>query len=121
VRNRGQLKEKEIVDLAKSCARLLDEKKARDTVIVNLMKIHSYLDYFVISTANSLIHCRSLAREVRELFKNAGLNERSRTQAESAWIGLDYSEIVVHIFTKEMRDYYQLEKLWADADKIVFR
>ncbi len=115
---KAQLKNAQLVRIAKECARLLDQKKARDICIMNLMKVNSYLDFFIIATGNSAIHCRSLAREAQGYLKSIGLPERARSAMESAWIVLDYSEIVIHIFTQEMREYYQLEKLWADAERI---
>lgn len=110
-----------VIGIARASARLLDEKKAQDVLLIDLSGINSYLDYFVIATANSLIHGRSLAREVQRFFRTEGVPERSRAQLDSPWIALDYHEIVVHIFTREMREYYQLERLWADARSIEFR
>jgi len=112
------LKKAQIVRIAKECARLLDEKKARDICVMDLMRVNSYLDYFIIATGNSAIHCRALAREAQGYLRSIGLHERAKPSLESPWIVLDYSEIVIHIFTQEMRDYYQLEKLWADAERI---
>jgi ribosome-associated protein len=118
LRKAGKLREQDIIDIARKCARLLDDKKAMDVVVLNLMPIHSYFDYFIISTGNSLIHGRALAREVQRFMHEAGIGERTAPRLDSAWIVLDYSEIVVHIFTHEMRDYYQLDRLWADAENI---
>ncbi|MDY6935843.1 MAG: ribosome silencing factor [Spirochaetota bacterium] len=116
----SDLQDNRIVDIARDCARLLDEKKAADIIILDLSKINNYFDYFIISTGNSFLHCRSLGREIRKLFKAISLKERSKSKLDSGWILLDYTDIVVHIFTQEMREFYQLEKLWADATRIVF-
>ncbi len=121
MKNRKTLREDDIVSIARDCAKLLDEKKAADVLLINLMPIHSYLDYFIICTGNSLIHCRALAREAQKYFHEAGIPERSKPVLDSAWVVLDYNEIVVHIFTREMREYYLLEKLWADAESIGFK
>ena len=115
-----KLQERHLVDIARDCARLLEEKKSEDIIIMDLKKINSYLDYFIISTGNSLLHCRALVREIRKYLKSIGLKERTHSKFDSGWILLDYSEIIIHIFTQEMRDYYQLEKLWADAIPIDF-
>ena len=113
--------ETHIIDLAKGCARLLEEKKAMNVVLINLMKINSYLDYFIIATSNSIIHSNALAKEIQKHLAEKGIKERAKADLGSSWILLDFNEIIVHIFTNEMREFYQLEKLWADADTIDFK
>ena len=108
----------QILSIARECGKMLIDKKAGDAVLLDLRKINSYLDYFIIATGNSFVHCRSLAREVQRFFKINKFAERTKTRLDTGWIALDYNEIVVHIFVQELRDYYQLEKLWADADII---
>ncbi|TAL32941.1 MAG: ribosome silencing factor [Spirochaetes bacterium] len=112
--------EKTLIDMARRCARALEEKKAEEIVLMNLMGVNSFLDYFLIATANSIMHARALARETQRYFGERGIRERNRPIMDSPWIVLDYSEIVVHIFTREGRDYYQLERLWADAEHLAF-
>ncbi len=94
----------------------LDEKKALDPVFMDLRKVNSYLEYFLIATGNSQIHCRALARDITRFLHEKGLKEHGEHDLHSEWIILDFSGLVVHIFTEELRSYYQLEKLWADAD-----
>ena len=112
--------EKEIVEIIKKCALTLDSKKGIDIVVMDLRNVNSYLDYFIIATGNSRIHCRSMAREVEKFIHDQGLRSRNRPDYDSGWIILDFNELIVHIFTQEMREYYQLEKLWGDAKKIQF-
>lgn len=108
------------LEIIRESARLLDEKKGVDIVLLDLMEVNSYLDYFIIATGNSIIHCRALAKEMISFFSSIGIKERGSPQFESEWILLDFNEIIIHIFTETMRDYYQLEKLWHDAKKIDF-
>ncbi len=110
--------DKKIISIAGECRNLLIEKKAGDVLLIDLKNINSYLDYFIIATGNSFVHCRSLARDVQRFFKANKFAERTKTRLDTGWIALDYNEIVVHIFVQELRDYYQLEKLWADAEII---
>jgi ribosome-associated protein len=117
---KNRMDETAIIDLARRCARVLGEKKADDIVLLNLMGVNSFLDYFLIATANSIIHARALAREVQRFFGEHGIRERNRPLMDSPWIVLDYSEIVVHIFTREGREFYQLERLWEDAEPLPF-
>ncbi len=114
-----QLTDEEIIDIAKEGTKILKDKKGTDVLLIDLRKINNYLDYFVISTGNSFIHCTALAKEMRKFFTDNDITERSKARLDTGWIALDYSEIVVHIFTQEMRDFYQLEKLWADAEFLV--
>ncbi len=108
----------EILSLMRGCKKVLDDTKAMDIVFLDLRDVNSYLDYFIICTGNSLLHCKALAREVHKYFIDMGKKERSRTTTNSPWIVLDYNDLIIHIFTKETREFYQLERLWADARKI---
>ena len=110
--------DKKILSIAGECRKMLIDKKAGNVLVIDLKNINSYLDFFIIATGNSFIHGRSLAKEVQRFFKDNKFAERTKTRLDTGWIALDYSEIVVHIFVQELRDYYQLEKLWADADFI---
>ena len=110
-----------VMDIVKRCALFLDDKKARDTLVIDLREVNSYLEYFILVTGNSMVHCRSLAREVKKYLGAMGVKQRNKTDYESGWIILDYDELVIHIFTEDLRGYYQLERLWADADRIEYR
>ena len=110
--------EENIQEIARGCARALSDKKGEDILLLDLRAVNSYLDYFLITTANSLLHCRGMAKEAQRYMHAMKYPERSRPHLDSGWIILDYSEIVVHIFTQELRDYYQLERLWADSTRI---
>ncbi len=115
-----KLSEDEMVEIFRECARLLDDKKGSDIVFMDLRDVNSYLDYFIITTGNSRIHCRSLAKELEKFIHTRGLRSRNKPDYESGWIILDCGELIVHIFTRELREYYQLEKLWGDAKKMTF-
>ena len=104
----------------KDFADLLTEKKSEDTIILDLKEINSYFNYFIVTTGNSHVHCRALAKEIRKLVDSKGMKLSNSPEYDSGWIVMDFSEIVIHIFTSEMRDFYQLEKLWGDAKKIEF-
>lgn len=112
--------EEEMVEIFRECARLLSDKKGAEIVFLDMRDVNSYLDYFLIATGNSRIHCRSLARELEKFVYGRGLRVRNRPDYESGWIILDCGELIVHIFTQELREYYQLEKLWGDAKRIAF-
>lgn len=110
----------DIVEITRRCARLLGDRKGADIVIIDLREVNSYLDYFLIATGNSRVHCRAMARELEKFMRENGRRALNNPDLESGWIILDFSELIVHIFTEEMRGYYQLEKLWGDAAIVPF-
>lgn len=105
----------EIIQDALQIKKLLEEKKANNTVSIDLRLINSFFDCFIITTGSSRLHCRGLCKEVEKFMLEKGKKSHNRPDLESEWIILDYDEIVVHIFTKEKREYYDLEKLWGDG------
>jgi ribosome-associated protein len=106
-------------DILSGCRCILEDKKALDTVVLNLAPVNPYFEYFIITTGGSMVHCRALAKDLQRYFTELGRRERSRADLDSPWIVLDYDDVIVHIFTGEARGYYQLEKLWADAGRVL--
>ncbi len=103
-------------EMATTVARAASEMFAKDVIIVDLRDAVSYTDYFVIASAETDRQTRRVAQEVIEKMSEAGYRPRSRRLDEgTAWISLDYIDVVVHIFTDEARDYYRLESLWRSA------
>lgn len=119
MKSKVKIKPDEImIGIGRDCLLHLDEKKAIDPVFMDLRKVNSYLDYFIIATGNSQTHCRALARDISRFLFEKGIKEHGNHDLNSEWIILDFGGLIVHIFTEEMRAYYQLEKLWADAETI---
>ncbi|HEV3476420.1 MAG TPA: ribosome silencing factor [Rubrobacteraceae bacterium] len=103
-------------EMAATAARAASEMFARDVTLVDLRGLVSYTDYFVIASAETERQTRRVAEEVIEKMIQNGHRPRSkRIQEGTAWISLDFTDIVVHIFTDEARDYYRLESLWRSA------
>ena len=103
-------------DMAVTAARAAADLFGRDVLILDLREAVSYTDYFVIASGETERQTRRIAEEVIEKMNEAGFRPRSRRLDEgTAWISLDYIDIVVHIFTDEARDYYRLESLWRGA------
>ena len=103
-------------EMATTAARAANEMFARDVTLVDLRGLVSYTDYFVIASAETERQTRRVAEEVIEKMIQNGHRPRSkRIQEGTAWISLDFTDIVVHIFTDEARDYYRLESLWRSA------
>ncbi|MCL1911822.1 MAG: ribosome silencing factor [Leptospirales bacterium] len=107
-------------ELLRLCVDALGEKKSEQTIALNLSEISSCFDYFIITNGSSQIHCRALAKDVMRRMSEQGRTARSKPDLDSSWIVLDYDDIVLHVFTEDTRAYYQLEKLWGDAARVLF-
>lgn len=93
----------------------LDGKKAVDIQALAIGSLTIIADYFVIAAGTSNTQVRALADEVEYQMKSAGFMPRRIEGKATGWILLDYGDVVVHVFLKTFREYYKLEKLWADA------
>ena len=97
----------------------LDDKKGEAIRILDVRKLSSVTDYYLLVTGTSPPHLKALAEEVDRVLKGRGTRcFRTSGTAESGWIVADYFDVVLHIFTQEQRDYYALETLWADAPRV---
>ena len=102
--------------LAKKIAAFALLKKAQNVVLLDLRKLTSMSDYFVICSADSDTHVRAIADAIRDGAEDAGEKIwHDEGQGESTWVLLDFVDVVVHVFHKETRSFYNLEKLWGDA------
>jgi ribosome-associated protein len=111
--------DREIFDQVKSAVRAADDKKAQNILVLRLSAITEFTDYFVICTGNSSRQTQAIADEVIEHLKASGvrpLNTEGYKNAE--WILIDFGAFVVHIFTEESRRFYDLERLWRDAERV---
>ena len=109
----------EALTLAKRVAAILDDKKAAQLNVIKIEEISSLADYFVIASGTSSTHVRALADEVEEKLKQEGVAPaRIEGYRSDSWILLDYSQVVLHIFTPDAREFYDLDRLWADGLKI---
>jgi len=105
--------------IAKDIAKIAEEKKAKDIVLLNLKEISVITDYFVICTGESFSHMRAIAQEIEKRLKEEGVSLlNSGDFMDSRWILLDFGGVIAHIFSKEARQFYQLERLWADAKRV---
>ena len=99
--------------------KILDSKKAEDIQVIGITNLTIIADYFVIATGTSTTQVKSLADEVDFQLGQLGIEPRGIEGVRAAnWIVLDYSDIVVHVFYRETRSEYQLERLWADGEQV---
>lgn len=105
--------------LATEAAKALSSKKAQDIKVIKIRDLTVVTDYFVIASGTSTTQVKALAEEVE--FKLAQQDIKPlRTEGYDSknWILLDYGNVIVHVFYPESRDYYDLERLWADGEEI---
>lgn len=97
----------------------LDSKRGEDIQAIKISDLTILADYFVIVNGTSNTHTRTLADEVEFQLSQKGIEpERREADTGNTWIILDYADIIVHVFYKEARGFYQLEKLWADGEAV---
>jgi len=98
------------------------DKKGEDTVILAVEPLLKITDAFVISSGTNARQIRTIAEEVEEKVKQAGGPAPLRIEGldDARWILMDYGDFVVHVFLDEVRKFYDLERLWADADRWPF-
>lgn len=101
--------------LAARVAELTLTKKASDVVIMDLRKLSPVTDYFVLCSADSDVQARAIADAVEDGMDAAGERVWHRENGTGTWVILDYVDVVVHIFHRTTRAFYNLEKLWGDA------
>ena len=106
--------------LAQRCRELADDRKAEDIVVLDVRKVSSVTDYFVIASALSDPHLRAVAEEVDVRLKaESGLLAHAVDgTAAAGWVVLDYFDVMVHVMRKDVRDHYDLEGLWNDAPRV---
>lgn len=112
------------IDILKNIKKIFLDKKCENIQFLNLQKVNSYLSYFAIATAKTSAQARFCAREIEKYMRPyrkqvEGFRRPSNlipSRDQSGWIVLDYGDIIVHIMQPEIREYYNLERLWGDAD-----
>src|SRR5438105_6506801 len=109
--------------LALLCRELADNKKAEDITILDVRELSSVTDYFVIASGTSEPHLRAIVDEIIDKLREA---HQLRPKAvdgtlHTAWIVLDYFDVIVHVMRADVRDRYDLETLWGDAPRVKAR
>ena len=107
----------ESLEILETAVKTLDAKKAVDIKAIKVDDITILADYFVIAMGMSSTQVKALADEVDYKLSEAGVEPGHIEGKSSGWILLDYGTVVVHVFTREARDTYDLERLWADGEK----
>lgn len=106
--------------LALRCRELAENRKAENVVVLDLRKLSSVTDFFVLATGTSEPHLRAIVEEITEkVEETTGLRPRAQDGTwQTHWVVLDYFDVIVHIMRAEARDLYALESLWGDAPRV---
>jgi ribosome-associated protein len=107
-------------NLALLCREYADNRKAEDIVILDVRELSSVTDYFVIASGTSEPHLRAIVEEITDkLRKEHELRPRAVDGAlHTAWVVLDFFDVLVHVMRKDVRERYDLESLWGDAPRV---
>jgi ribosome-associated protein len=110
----------DIAELAQKAAAILLDRKANDVVLLSLKGVSDMTDYFLIASGTSDTHVRALGNAVLEdMKKDVGqMANHSEGLQQGRWVLLDYVDFVVHVFHPTLRNFYQIERLWADAQVV---
>jgi ribosome-associated protein len=101
------------------CARAALDHKAVDLVILDVKKLSSFTDFFVICSGNSDRQVQAIAGHIEEKLEEGNIRPLSiEGKREGRWVLLDYGDVVIHVFYQPVREFYDLERLWSDAPRI---
>ena len=107
------------IEVAKAIETFLDNKKGRDIKVLHVEDVTSIADYFVVCTATSNTHVKALSGEVEYQLERRGVNAyHIEGRDNNSWVVLDYCNVLVHIFNREARDFYNLDKLYESTTAV---
>lgn len=110
----------EPIDYARKAVEVASEKQATDILLLDIRKVTTFADFFVIMTAESRRQMEALSADMEEALKHSGaaLYHREGSSA-SGWLLLDFSDVIIHLFAPEEREFYGLEERWAQGQQMV--
>ena len=108
----------EAFDILKIAANALNSKKARELNAVKVADLTVLAEYFLMCTATSSTHVCALADEVEEKLSEAGAQPHHIEGKTTGWIVLDYGSVIIHVFSRDQREFYALDKMWSDGEQV---
>nr|WP_141677989.1 ribosome silencing factor [Orenia metallireducens] len=116
------MKEINTEELAKKVAEAADDKKAEDIKVLDMRGVSILADYFIICSGAADTQVRAIINSVEDALEAEGVYVKNKEGIdEGRWAVLDYADVIVHVFHKDERDHYQLEKLWGDATEVTWQ
>jgi ribosome-associated protein len=112
--------EQEAATLARRVVELAEDKQASDIVMLDLRKLQTYTDYLVVCSGESDRQLKAILEAIDQgVVEDLGREARVEGIADSGWVLLDYGDVIVHVFSKPLREFYQIEQLWSHANPVV--
>ncbi|KMZ41657.1 MULTISPECIES: ribosome silencing factor [Bacillales] len=112
---------KTVEDLAQLVVKAAEDKKAENLKVLDIRKLSVIADYFMICHGNNERQVQAIVREIRDQAHKNGFDVRGIEGAdEGRWVLVDLGDIVIHVFHREDREFYNLERLWKDAEEVSF-
>lgn len=109
----------ELLDIVKIAVEALKDKKAEDVTVIDITEVSSIADYFIIADGTNQNQLTAMQDAVDEALYKAGMQVKQvEGNSKSTWILMDYQDIIVHLFSKEDRLFYDLERIWRDGKVI---
>lgn len=107
------------VDKARLCLQVVGEKKALSPVLMEVKKLSSITDYFLVASGNSSRQVQAIVRHVSKRLKENGFRPHGiEGEQKGHWVLMDYGDVVIHIFYQPFREFYDIEGLWVEAPRI---
>lgn len=103
------------IDLVKKIVEALEDKKAEDITVLDIGEVSSIADYFIIANGNNANQLTAMEDAVDEAMYTNGVHQKQVETGNSTWILMDYQDIIVHLFSKEDRQFYDLDRIWRDG------
>ncbi len=108
------------IDIARKAVDVASDKQASDIVLLDTSKVCSFADYFVICTGETDRQIKAIYEEIEQGLKKEGVSPIHHEGAlDSGWLVLDYGDVIIHIFATAEREFYQLDKLWSQAELVL--
>lgn len=106
-------------NMARTAWHALDEKKGEDIRVINISQISVIADYFIIANGSSNSQVNALVDNVEEKMHEAGFTLKQREgYGAGTWVLLDYGDVIIHVFDRENRSFYNLERIWSDGMEV---
>jgi ribosome-associated protein len=107
-------------EVARAAIEIASEKQAENIVMLDIRAVAAFADYFVIMSAGTSRQISALQNDLEVRLEGAGASfHHKEGKAESGWVLLDFSDVIIHIFDQDQREHYQLESLWSEAVQVV--
>ena len=106
----------ESIEIIKIAANAINEKKGREISVIKIGDLTVLADYFVLCSANSSTQVRAICDEVEDKLKESGITPHHIEGKATGWVALDYGSVIIHIFGRNEREFYDLDKMWSDGE-----